>query len=188
MSSSSGSPVADSVRLAWPSEAPAIAELQRRSWADTFPAGTVSELMGVSLDEMARSWAETISRPVDARLRVLVAVEQHRVVGYAITLPAGDPDADPLSHGEVDQLVVDPVARRRGHGSRLLNACVDTLRADGFGRGVWWVLTADDDLRTFVAAAGWAPDGAFREIGTSEEGVRLKQVRLHTDLTEAPTA
>ncbi|MCW2810477.1 MAG: family N-acetyltransferase [Friedmanniella sp.] len=188
MSSPADASVADSVRLAWPTEAPAIAELQRRSWAETFPAGTVRELLAVSLEDMARSWSDTISRPSDARLRVLVAVEQHRVVGYAITLPAGDPDADPGTDGEVDQLVIDPVARRRGHGSRLLNACVDTLRADGFGRGLWWVLAADDDLRTFVGAAGWAADGAFREIGTSEEGVRLKQVRLHTDLGDDPAA
>ena len=73
-----------------------------------------------------------------------------------------------------------PTARRRGHGSRLLNACVDTLRADGFVRVRHW-LRADDDLRrAFLTDAGWAADGAHREIGSEDDAIRVKQIRLHT--------
>ena len=78
--------------------------------------------------------------------------------------------------------VVDPAAQHRGHGSRLLNACADTLRADGFGRACCWVNADDDALHRFLTAAGWAADGATREIGPEDESVRLKQVRLHTNL------
>ncbi len=35
---------------------------------------------------------------------------------------------------------------------------------------------------SFLTAAGWAADGASREIGLDDGSVRLKQVRLQTDL------
>jgi len=110
---------------------------------------------------------------------VLVAVEQGRVVGYATTLPSPDADAHPSEDGTVEEFVVDPPARHRSHGSRLLNACVDTLRADGFVRATCWVPAEEEGPRSFLTSAGWAPDGSAREIGSDDETVRLAQVRLH---------
>ena len=184
MTSPAGPPVADSVRLAWPSEAAAIAELQRRSWSELPAELGTTMLAAITLAEMTEVWQQVISRPPQARCRVLVAVDASRPIGFATTLPSEDGDADPAHDGEIDQFVIDPPARQRGHGSRLLNACADTLRADGFGTARWWVLAADDGLRRFLASAGWTADGAHREIGTDDESVRLKQVRLHTDLSE----
>ena len=61
-----------------------------------------------------------------------------------------------------------------------MNACVDTLRADGFVRARHWLRSDDDVRRTFLTEAGWAPDGAHREIGSEDDAVRVKQIRLHT--------
>ncbi|RYJ00955.1 MAG: GNAT family N-acetyltransferase, partial [Actinomycetales bacterium] len=63
----------------------------------------------------------------DARNRVLVALERNTVVGFAITSPASDPDCDPVADGELSELNVDPAKRGLGHGSRLLQAAVDTM-------------------------------------------------------------
>jgi GNAT superfamily N-acetyltransferase len=176
----SDDPHADSVRLALPAESWGIASVQRRSWGDTADPVAQSLLQGIDLETMAATWHRAISRPPEARWRVLVAVADRQVVGLATTLPSQDPDADPGTDGAIDELVVDPTARRRGHGSRLLNACVDTLRADGFVRVHHW-LRADDDLRrAFLTDAGWAPDGAHREIGSEDDAIRVKQIRLHT--------
>jgi len=176
-------PTADSVRLAWPTEAAAIAGLQRRSW-DALPDELgLTLLRGITLAEMTEAWHQVLTRPPQATRRLLVAVEQSQIAGFATTSAAQDHDRDPVRDGEIDQFVIDPRARHLGHGSRLLNACADTLRADGFDRAVWWVLAADDGLRTFLASAGWAPDGAHREIGSEDASVRVKQIRLHTDLT-----
>jgi ribosomal protein S18 acetylase RimI-like enzyme len=90
--------------------------------------------------------------------------------------------------GAIDQFVVDPAAQHHGHGSRLLNACADTLRADGFVRACCWVNADDEALRRFLSSAGWAADGARREIGSDDETLRLKQIRLRTDLASAPEA
>lgn len=186
MSTSPGSPTADvSVRVAWADDASAIAEVQVRAWrteyAGVLPADVLEALDPV---EFTAAWETSLTKPADARNRVLVALERNTVRGFAITSPSQDPDADPVLDGEIAELTVDPAHTRQGHGSRLLHACVDTLRADRFRRAVMWLNSTDDALRGFVTAAGWAADGAHRELDLRGDGeVLVKQVRLHTDLT-----
>lgn len=175
--------LADSVRLAWPTEAAGIAAVQRRGWAAHLPPGLAEAMLGsVSVDEMTEAWHRAITRPPQASYRVLVAIEAARVVGFASTLPSPDEDGEPGVDGQIEEFVVDPPAQRRGHGSRLLHACADTLRSDGFARARCWVSAEDELLQAFLVAAGWAPDGAQREIGTDDEALRFRQVRLHTEL------
>jgi GNAT superfamily N-acetyltransferase len=178
-------PSADvSVRVAWADDAPAIAALQVRAWPDLYDGVVPADALPQDADELAPVWREALARPADARNRVLVALERNRVVGFALTSPAADPDCDPVRDGEVGELTLDPDERRRGHGSRLLQACVDTLVADRFTRAVSWVDSGNDPLRTFLTGAGWAPDGAHRELDLDGTGThRLKQVRLHTDIS-----
>ncbi len=122
-----------------------------------------------------------LTRPAEARSRVLVALERNRVVGFAITCPAVDPDCDPGTDAELMEFTVDPPERGKGHGSRLLQAAAETMAADRFLRGVLWAIASDDALREFLAGAGWAPDTAHRELDLDGEGTTLvKQVRLHT--------
>ncbi|MGO4610928.1 GNAT family N-acetyltransferase, partial [Variovorax sp. 2RAF20] len=88
---------------------------------------------------VSAGWNESLRRPPDARNRVLVALERNLVTGFAVTGPALDPDLDPVADGEISDLTVDPHKRGNGHGSRLVQACVDTLRADRFTRAVTWL-------------------------------------------------
>jgi ribosomal protein S18 acetylase RimI-like enzyme len=170
------------VRLAWPNEARGIAELQRRAWMTQPPEIAEALLVAIDAVGMADAWHAAIVRPPEARCRVLVAVEDQAVVGFATTVPGQDADLDAAEDGQLEELEVDPQAQHRGHGSRLLNASIDTLRADGFRRAFCWISAADDTRRAFLLDAGWATDGSWREIGNDERAVRLKQVRLHTDL------
>lgn len=175
----------DSVRLALPAEAAAIAALQRRSWSAAPGPQVTAVLDEVSLEEMTTAWHRAVTRPPLARCRVLVALSAAggAPVGFAATVPSDDADAGPAD-GAVDEFAVEPAARHRGHGSRLLHACVDTLRADGFTRARWWLNADDDEVRGFLLAAGWAADGAWREIGSPDGRLRLKQVRMHTDIAD----
>ncbi|MEH3033891.1 MAG: GNAT family N-acetyltransferase [Aeromicrobium erythreum] len=167
-----------SARLAWPDDVPAIARLQARSWSER--SGGAAQ---VDPDQLAPGWQAVVAAPPDARVRVLVALERAAVRGFVLVTPGTDPDADPVADAEVAELVVDADHRRAGHGSRLLQAAVDTLRADGFRTARWWLDATDDATRAFVTGSGWAPDGAHRELEDDGSGARLKQVRLHTDLT-----
>ena len=179
-------PTADvSVRIGWADDATGIAEVQVRAWrreyADLLPAEVLETL---DADRFAAAWQTSLNSPKDARNRVLVALERNTVRGFAVTGPASDPDADPIAVGEISELTVDPEQTRHGHGSRLVQACADTLLADRFTTALVW-LNADDDVRrAFLTSAGWAPDGAHRELDLHGDGsVRVKQVRLHTDLS-----
>jgi ribosomal protein S18 acetylase RimI-like enzyme len=186
MSSSSG-PTADvSVRVAWPDDAHGVAQVQVRAWrrayADLLPVDVLDAMDPV---DFAQAWTASMDKPADARNRVLVALERNTIRGFAVTGPAGDPDSDPVAEGEIVELTVDPDQTRLGHGSRLLQACVDTLRADRFTHAMTWLNSDDDARRQLLTSAGWAPDGAHRELDLHGDGsVRVKQVRLHTDLRQ----
>jgi GNAT superfamily N-acetyltransferase len=174
-----------SVRVAWADDAPAIGAVQVRAWRQEYAGLLPARLLdGLEPERFAETWRAALSRPPDARNRVLVALERNTVRGFAVTGPATDPDADPVAVGQVSELTVDPGHTRHGHGSRLLQACADTLRADRFATAVAWLNASDDSRRGFLTEAGWAPDGAHRELDLHGDGsVRVKQVRLHTDLT-----
>lgn len=173
-----------SVRIGWADDAEGIAAVQVRAWRTEYDGLLPAEVLE-SLDpaEVAQAWHASLTRPKDARNRVLVALERNTIRGFAVTSPASDPDTDPVADGEVVELTVDPDHTRHGHGSRLVQACADTLRADRFTRAVVWLTSTDDVRRTFLTEAGWGPDGAHRELDLHGDGtVRVKQVRLHTDL------
>lgn len=171
-----------SVRLALPTEATAIAEIQQRAWTDDPDLAVLTD--EVSSTDAVTAWSEAIMRPPMADFRVLVAVEPDKngeaeVRGFAAIGPSEDADAE-HTDALVAEFAVDPRHRGQGHGSRLLNAVVDTLRADRFTRATWWVRTGDDATRRFLTEAGWGADGAHRETGTEDEQIRIKEVRLHT--------
>src|SRR3954463_12167269 len=137
-----------SVRVAWTDDAAAIARVQLRTWPELYAGVVPPEAIpsGPAAEEAAAAaWAESLSKPGDARNRVLVALERNRVVGFAITAPASDPDSDPVVDAELMELTVDPAERGRGHGSRLLQAAVETMQADRFTRAVLWAIAADDE-------------------------------------------
>jgi GNAT superfamily N-acetyltransferase len=187
MSTTHGTPSADvSVRVAWTDDAESIAAVQVKAWRQSYDSLLPAEVLEtLDPEQFTEAWASSLAKPKDARNRVLVALERNTVRGFAITSPSQDPDSDPVLDGEVAELTVDPDHTRHGHGSRLLQACVDTLRADRFQRAVAWLNSTDDGLRKFLTDAGWAPDGAHRALDLRGDGeVLVKQVRLHTDLSE----
>jgi len=178
-------PAADvSVRVAWADDAAGIAAVQVAAWREEYASLLPPQVVeSFDAEQFAAVWHQAVSRPADARNRVLVALERTQVRGFAVTTPSPDPDADPVADGEVGDLVVHPEHRRAGHGSRLLHAAVDTLRADRFTRATTWLRSDDDVRRRFLTESGWAPDGAHRELDLYGDGsVRVKQVRLHTDV------
>jgi GNAT superfamily N-acetyltransferase len=101
---------------------------------------------------------------------------------HAVAPAGGDDDERGVGRPcDPDLHLADPDHRGIGHGSRLLHAAIDTLRADGFQRATMWLNATADDLRAFLADQGWAPDGGSRQLDLYGDGaVVVKQVRLHT--------
>ena len=101
MSSSPG-PTADvSVRIAWADDADAIAGVQVRAWQVLYVDVVPAEALPTDAEQIAAAWRGSLGKPADARNRVLVALERNRVTGFALTGPAGDPDADPITDDTV---------------------------------------------------------------------------------------
>lgn len=172
------------VRAAYPGDVDEVVRIQLRAWTegyrDVVPAPALAEMTRAdALAVWRERWAEAVAAPPSPRHRLLVAVDEGTVVGFAAHAPADEPDYDPATTGELLTLLVDPARGRAGHGSRLLAATVDHLREDGCTAAVTWVFAADEVLRGFLASAGWAPDGAH---STVDMGEPVTMVRLHTSI------
>jgi ribosomal protein S18 acetylase RimI-like enzyme len=177
--------VADaSARIARPSDAPAVGLVQAAVWraayADVLPHDVVEQFDGPSF---ARVWRDSLNTPPSPRHVLLVGCAGEQVVGFAAVGPSADADATETS-GEVLAFGVHPDARRSGHGSRLLNAAVDTLRGKGFDSISMWILAKDEATRAFLTAAGLSPDSAFRDRVIDVDGTVVREVRLTANLAQ----
>jgi GNAT superfamily N-acetyltransferase len=172
-----------SVRPARPADAPAVARVQAVTWRTAYRAVLPAEVLdGWDEAAAADTWRAAITAPPTPGHRVLVAVEQDEVVGFAALVPAelaGDERPHPAGpSGEVATLLVEPRWGRRGHGSRLLAAVTDLARADGTARLQAWLPEQDTVSAGFFESAGWARDGWVRTLDTG--GAPLREVRWHT--------
>jgi GNAT superfamily N-acetyltransferase len=172
-------PVADaSARIAGPNDAAAVGAVQAAVWraayGDVLPQDVVDQFDPASF---ARVWRQSLSTPPSPKNALLVACAGEQVVGFAAVGPSADRDANETS-GEVLALGVHPDARRSGHGSRLLNAAVDTLAGMGFTSMSIWLLARDEDTRAFLTTAGLSPDSAYRDRVIDADGKVAREVRL----------
>jgi GNAT superfamily N-acetyltransferase len=176
-------PQADaSVRTARTNDAPAVGLVQAFVWqaeyADILDPDVLEALTGPRFGAV---WRQSLEHPPTPRHRLLVACAGPQVVGYVALGPAEDePGLPPGTTGMILDGGVHPEGRRDGHGSRLLNAAVDTLRAgaDDLEAVGTWVLADAGSTRAFLQTAGFEPDGAWRDRVVAEDGRTAREVRL----------
>jgi GNAT superfamily N-acetyltransferase len=180
--------VADvSVRPARADDVPEIVRVQLDTWRTAYarllpPA----VLAGVSPAQAGARWTAAVTAPPSPRHRVLVAIEGQAVVGFAAFGPADDDAAPETPAATIHALLVEPRWGRRGHGSRLLAATVDHLRADGVRHAVVWVIEGDAASASFYRSAGWEPDGYVRAL--ADDGPAVREERFHVSLADDPVA
>lgn len=161
-------PTADvSVRPAVPGDETRIARIQLAAWRAAH-ADVLGDVVLDSLDEDAfvEQWRRAVTSPPGPGFHVLVACDGPRVVGVASVAPVPPPDPLQAPGGVVLALEVDPEHQRSGHGSRLLAAAVDVLRADGADQVQTWVVDGDTARERFLSGAGLGPDGRTRRLAT----------------------
>lgn len=156
-----------SVRPARPEDAELVARVQLATWAAAY---AFIPGLDLPLVQVAAVWLNAIEAPPSPAHRVLVACERDQVVGFAAYEPSD-------GGVELSTLLVEPTWSRRGHGSRLLAACVDHWTGS-FSVAQTWVLEQDEVMAGFLASTGWAPDGQTRQLDTGESV--LTQRRMHT--------
>jgi GNAT superfamily N-acetyltransferase len=189
------------VRPAQPADADAIARLQLTTWRHAYRRILPRHVLdGIDDGWIAQRWSASIEAPPSPRHRVLVAVEEadrSYLVGFAASGEADETSLAPDEPGDavlgsdvaaITDLLVEPRWGRRGHGSRLLAACTDLWRTDGFRTALAWAFEADTAMRSFLSSAGWEPDGAARALDVDD--LLVPQLRLHTaiDGSRGPAA
>ncbi|MBI1759171.1 MAG: GNAT family N-acetyltransferase [Actinobacteria bacterium] len=183
-----------SVRPARLDDAPEIARIQLESWRIGYARWLPSTVLaGIDPGQAAARWHAAVSAPPTPRHHVLVAQEQGWRVGFAAFGPAdptGDPAGapplvDPAGTGVLHAILVEPRWGRRGHGSRMLAATVELMRADGFGTAVAWVPEQDGATLGLLGSTGWDRDGYARTLQAG--GVEIAEVRMHVAIEEGPT-
>lgn len=143
-------PTADvSARPAVPGDQDAITDIQLAAWRAVLGAHAAD---AIPRDEVLAAWQAAIEAPPSREHRVFVATDGPHVVGFAALASAG----------EIVALEVAPEHRRAGHGSRLLAACVDTVRLQGGTTVRAWALEGDDAREAFLTDAGLGEGGVRR--------------------------
>ena len=171
------------MRAARPDDVPEIARIQVDTWRTAYrrflPASVLDAL---SVEQAAVAWDAAVGEPPTPAHRVLVATEQHHLVGFAAVGPSAEDDAEP-GEAAIAALLVEPRWGRRGHGSRLLAATVDQVREDGVTRLVAWVPDGDRASAAFYESAGWERDGMVRTL--EADGGTVRETRWHVSLSDS---
>ena len=163
-----------SVRVARPSDAPAVGQVQAQVFIDTYAARLPPEVSAAfDPTAFAKAWRASLESPPEGVHRLLVALAGAQVVGIAAYGPSQDRDTGQAT-GEITLLGV------------LLNACVDQLRDLGAEDVTIWLPADLDEMRAFLLASGLGPDGAYRDRIVSPDGATLREVRLHATLSSTP--
>ncbi len=178
-------PVADaSVRIARTSDAPAVGLVQAVVWREAYAAHLPAEVVAQFEPRgFTNAWRSSLENPPSRDHLLLVACAGEQVVGFAAVAPSSDPDLA-ADGAELLVLGVHPEARRQGHGSRLLNAAVDTARGRGRRSLAVWILADAEQVRVFLHSAGLESDGAQRERVVSADGDTVWEVRLGASVTQ----
>lgn len=170
------------VRPARPGDAAEVARLQLATWRVAYQRLLPRHVLDqMSEDFLRQRWLEAITDPPTAQHAVLVAIEQ-AAQEYLVGFLASGPSEEDKTVATVTELLVEPRWARRGHGSRLLAAAVDSWRSSGQESAAMWVFEQDVAMMKFLTSAGWAPSGFMRELDVDD--MLVPQVLLHTSLEE----
>lgn len=166
-----------SVRTARTEDLPAVGEVQAAVWRDAFAEvlepQTLAQFDPVHFEQ---AWRTSLASPPSPVHRLLVATELDTVVGFVAVGPGTDAGAADLLAGGVH-----PDHRHRGHGSRLLNAAIDTLAANDLHYVRVRIMERDTPLVRFLAAAGFVVSGAYADRVVTSAGGTVREIELHTD-------
>jgi len=170
------------IRRAEPSDALIIGQIRIRGWRWAYRGLLPAALLLRMSDDGREPQRRDRLRHPPPRTGAWVVEEDGCVVGFALTGPTRDTDADGVVTGEVYALYLEPDATGQGLGRALFTHAVEDLACMGYRRASLWVLASNERARRFYEAAGWHADGA--EQVEEMEGAPLREVRYVTELRE----
>lgn len=136
-----------------------IARIHVRAWQAAY-RGQLSDdyLDDLRFEDRLEQHRRSLEQP-HPEFRTWVAEDDGLVVGFAVTGPSEDADADPRT-GEVYAIYLEPDRIGSGLGRLLFEHAVSDLRERGFAAATLWVLETNEPARRFYERTGWRLDGA----------------------------
>ena len=146
------------IREAEPTDAQAIASIHVRAWQDAYRGQLSDEyLEGLRVEDRVGMQRRMLAEPREG-WSTWVALDDDAVVGFAVTGPSEDADADDRT-GEVYAIYLEPDRVGTGVGRSLFEHALGDLRSRGFKQATLWVLETNERARRFYERAGWKTDG-----------------------------
>lgn len=146
------------IREAGPKDAEAIAGVHVRAWQAAYRGQLTDDYLdGLTVDERLEQHRRTLEEP-RPDWRTWVAEDEGAVLGFAVTGPSEDADADERT-GELYAIYLEPDRLGTGLGRGLFEHAIEDLRSRGFHTATLWVLETNELARRFYEVAGWKPDG-----------------------------
>jgi len=148
------------MRLATPKDAQRLAEIHVSAWQEAYRGQLDDEYLdGLQVQDRLEQHRRSLEEQ-RADWRTWLAEDGGRVVGFAVTGPSEDADAE-RSTAEVYAIYLEPDRVGTGLGRDLFSYAVKDLRERGFDAITLWVLETNERARRFYEAAGWKPDGTI---------------------------
>ena len=146
------------IREAEPTDAQVIASIHVRAWQDAYRGQLSDEyLEGLRVEDRVGMQRRMLAEPREG-WTTWVALDDDAVVGFAVTGPSEDADADDRT-GEVYAIYLEPDRVGTGVGRSLFEHALGDLRSRGFKQATLWVLETNERARRFYERAGWKTDG-----------------------------
>ena len=146
------------IREATVADAEAIAGIHVRAWRSAYRGQLSDEYLdGLRMEDRLEQHRLSLEE-APAEFRTWVVEDASAVVGFAVTGPSEDADADRKT-GEVYAIYVEPERVGRGVGHALFEHAVADLVDRGFSAATLWVLESNGQARRFYERAGWRFDG-----------------------------
>ncbi|HET9933691.1 MAG TPA: GNAT family N-acetyltransferase [Polyangiaceae bacterium] len=158
-------------------DAAEIARVHVETWRAAYRGIMSSEFLAgldvATREEQWRNWIELPER------RTLIAKQGGALLGFCLTGPARDPDANDATF-EIYALNVGEAHWRSGCGRALLERAIDDAADDGAAQLTLWVLEQNQRARLFYEKLGFSPDGVSKIVQMG--GVPLNELRYRRKL------
>jgi len=116
------------------------------------------------------------ARIIEHTSQVLVLEQNGRIIGFVAFGTCRDEDVDQERVGEVYAIYLEPREWRRGHGSSLVGAAIESLQEEGYAEVTLWTLHNNERGIKFYEAVGFEADEAAQVV-TREDGTELHEAR-----------
>jgi len=163
------------IRIATPTDAPAMAEVYMRSWEAAYkgfiPADYISEKRGKSVPDMKRLLADESLSPYQ-----YVIILDKSIVGILTVAYARDEDAGENCY-ELWGVYLHPEYFRRGIGSLAMEFAYEKARCLGKTEIILWVFEKNEDSIKFYEKCGFSADGCRKTIicGKPLAAIRMRK-------------